>query len=198
MGYRHYLEVVNKEEVESIRKLNKEELVNYIKSQGRSLNDEDEEDGFDYISFENAFSKIEVCFEFGKLYFCDTAKQIEQTGFMLFDDKELRREFGDYRPFVVGKDAVLKAIEIYTKRVIDCYKECLKEPNDKNTRTVEEKCKREIQSHLNWCRNGIIDIDEKRKYELANTWLYEHSIFNLGLILKTLDWDKYCLIFRGW
>lgn len=202
MGYRHYFEIAPKKEVEAIRNLGKRELAKYIKSQGRKPREEYEER--DYISFSNIFSKLECVFEFGKLYWDDTVEQIQKTGEPLFKSRSLKEYFSDYDAYVVSKEAIIKAIKIYEQKVISHYEECLKAPEDSENkfdkRTIEQKCVDSVKSSLRWCKNGIILIEpsENRKYEIADTWLYEHTIFNLAYILRTLDFDNYSLIFRGW
>lgn len=201
MGYRHYFEIVPKNEVETIRDLGKRDLVKYIKSQGRSPQNEFERG---YIDFDSIFSELECVFEFGKLYWCDTASQIQKTGEPLFRNKSLKKYFDDYEPHLVNKNSIIKAIELQQKKVIDNYKECLKSPeeceNEFDKRTIEQKCIESVESQLRWCQNGIVAdaSKENRKYELADTWLYEHTIFNLAYILRIIDFDKYALIFRGW
>ena len=107
MGYRHYFYLVDKSKCEAIRNMTMSELCNYAKSEGV-------EGGDGWFSFnDNKFLDKKEIFEFGKLYWDDTADRIYSKGEPLFTDKEVQEDVSDYDPYVVGKPGVLEAIEIY-------------------------------------------------------------------------------------
>ena len=47
-----------------------------------------------------------------------------------------------------------------------------------------------------WKGLGVIDLDESHEW-LSKSWQYEHNIFDLVRLYKSIDWDKYTLIFLG-
>ena len=112
MGYRHYFYIVKKSDVEKCNNIVFDELK-------RQYGDAD-----GYIDFDEVFPRTEV-FEFGKLYYEDTAERIYNTGKPLFGDKECQKYFDDYYPFVVGKEGLLEAIKIYKEKAISAYQSLL-------------------------------------------------------------------------
>ena len=66
MGYRHYLYLVDKSEVEKVKDMDMKSLTKYAKQQGAEIFDE--EDGGGFYFNDDAFMKKAEVFEFGKLY----------------------------------------------------------------------------------------------------------------------------------
>jgi hypothetical protein len=48
-----------------------------------------------------------------------------------------------------------------------------------------------------WERLRAINLDPEDEC-ITNSWLYEHQIFELVRLYKTIDWDNKCLLFYGW
>lgn len=204
MGYRHYFYKVNKADIDIIKDMNYDELYEYAKQKGcKDINDEDK-----YIYFnEDRFLNKQEVFEFGKLYYDDTAEKIYNTGTPLFTNKETFEYFSDYYPYIVGKDGLLEAINIYQQKILDYYKGLLvdgdeaigpfgiviPQPQIKSINKLTE----EVRDKIFWNNKGIVDLDEKKPC-VTSTWLYEYSIFNLVFLLKTIDWEKETLLFYGW
>ena len=44
----------------------------------------------------------------------------------------------------------------------------------------------------------LANIDDDNKWQVTSSWEYEHSIFNLVHILKSIDWEQDTLLFYGW
>ena len=99
MGYRHYFFKADKKDVEMVMDLSYQQLKEKYADN-------------DYIDLDNVISHEEI-YDFGKLHYEDTAEQIYNTGKPLFMDKECMECFSDYKPYEVGKDGLIKAIEIY-------------------------------------------------------------------------------------
>lgn len=114
MGYRHYFYLVEKTQVEAVKHMSISELYEYAKKCGSEVSEEDGEKYF-YFNDEKFMNKTEI-FEFGKLYFDDTAERIYSKGIPLFEKQEVQEYLSDYSPFVVGKDGLLEAIKIYEKK----------------------------------------------------------------------------------
>ena len=54
-----------------------------------------------------------------------------------------------------------------------------------------------VQDKITWWKGlGVIDLDESHE-RLSKSWQYEHNIFDLVRLYKSIDWDKYTLIFLG-
>ena len=51
-------------------------------------------------------------------------------------------------------------------------------------------------ARISYC--AIANIDEDRKWHVTSSWEYEHSIFNLVHILKSIDWQEDTILFYGW
>ena len=203
MGYRHYFYKVKKADVETIKDMDYEQLKKYVADRGGEVVDDE-----NYVNFDDVISQTEV-HEFGKLYWDNTAKRIYDKGTPLFSKKETQDAFDDYSPYVVGKEGLLEAISIYQEKVLNYYKGLLVDGEERRlplgiTLTVEDvKSMDKVLEHLSdkisrisYC--GIANIDEDRKWQVTSSWEYEHSIFNLVHILKSIDWQEDTILFYGW
>lgn len=187
MGYRHYFYLVSKDEVEAVRDLSMEELYERAKAQGAETYEEEE--GWFYFNDDKFMNKEEI-FEFGKLYFDDTAERIYSKGVPLFSQEDVMENFQDYVPFVVGKEGLLEAISIYQEKVVRYYDSFTDDANDALYEMKQKVHRMRILA--------LVNTNEDKKWCMTGSWEYEHSIFNLVHILKTVDWDKYTLLFYGW
>jgi hypothetical protein len=203
MGYRHYFYKVKKADVETIKDMDYEQLKKYVTERGREFVDDE-----NYVNFDDVISQTEV-HEFGKLYWDNTAKRIYDKGTPLFSKKETQDAFDDYNPYIVGKEGLLEAISIYQEKVLNYYKGLLVDGEERQllfgiTLTVEDvKSMDKVLEHLSdkisrisYC--GIANIDEDSKWQVTSSWEYEHSIFNLVHILKSIDWQEDTILFYGW
>lgn len=200
MGYRHYFYLVDKKDVEKVSDKTYDELVDIAVEYGMEI----EENRYFHFNDEKFMNKKEI-FEFGKLYWDDTADRIYSKGTPLFEKEETRNALIDYRPYVMGQDAMLEAINIYKEKIIKYYQGLL------NNREYEyfydiipedladlKKIAQHIEDELWWWeRMGAIDVDLEHE-EISNSWLYEHQIFELVRLYKSIDWENKCLLFYGW
>lgn len=203
MGYRHYFYKVKKADVETVKDMSHEQLFKYVKERGGDVVEEDK-----WINFDDVLDQTEV-HEFGKLYWDDTAKRIYSKGVPLFSIDEVQEHFSDYVPYIVGKEGVLEAISIYQEKVIEYYKGLLKDGQDyslplgitihKDDVKSIDKLIEHIEDKLReiLCR-GLADTNEENKWQVTTSWEYEHSIFNLVHILKSIDWKQDTILFYGW
>ena len=205
MGYRHYFYKVKKADVEAIKDMDMTALYDYAK--GCNAEVYEEERSF-YFNDSNFLHKTEG-HEFGKLYWDDTAERIYSKGVPLFAKKEVQDEFSDYVPYVVGKEGVLEAIAIYQEKVINYYKGLLKDGIDyclPLSLTIHKDDVESIDKLIAHIENklqkilylGLADTNEKNKWQVTSSWEYEHSIFNLVHILKSIDWEQDTILFYGW
>lgn len=188
MGYRHYFYLVEKSEVENVKNMDMNSLTEYAKRQGVELYDESDGMGFYFDS--DAFMKKILVFEFGKLYWDDTAERIYKTGFPLFAKPEVQSEFDDYVPFVVGKAGLLEAIKIYNEKALSYYK--------KLESCEAGEIKKHIGDRIEDLTSGITNTDESKVWSVSRSGEYEHDVFNLVHLLKTIDWERNTLLFFGW
>lgn len=193
MGYRHYFYLVEKTQVEAVRHMSISEVFEYAEKCGSKVSEEDGKKYF-YFNDEKFMNKTEI-FEFGKLYFDDTAERIYSKGIPLFEKQEVQEYLSDYSPFVVGKDGLLEAIKIYEEKVLKYYKSLLSDNEEPQQSKMLERVEDKIRTLSAF---GLANTDETNKMKVTSSWEYEHSIFNLVHILKTIDWDKDTILFYGW
>lgn len=178
------------------------ELCNYAKSEGV-------EGGDGWFSFnDNKFLDKKEIFEFGKLYWDDTADRIYSKGEPLFTDKEVQEDVSDYDPYVVGKPGVLEAIEIYKRKIIEAYKNLLVDGGvqllpggfsigREDIKSID-KVREFIHEKLKWWELfGAIDLDETHE-SISDSYQYEHQIFELVRLYKSIDWETKTVLFYGW
>ena len=206
MGYRHYFYLADKKHCEAVKHLTPS-LFNAYCSMHFPQSVEDYGDEDKYIDFMETLGQKRI-FEFGKLYFDDTAERIYAKGVPLFQNDELRDYYSDYNPAIVGKEAIKEAIEIYRCKIINYYKGLIKngatmklppfgiEIKRADIDSIDKVCKH-IEDELRWWEKGALNLDED-KPRLTDSWLYEHTIFELVRLYKSIDWDKHCVLFYGW
>lgn len=186
MGYRNYLYRIKKKDVNKFRNMPLKEL------QDKYSDKEDDS----YIDIHKLIGE-DCIFEFGKLYWDDTIERIENSGEELFKQEEVQEWFCDYRPHLVGKEALKVTIDIYENKIKKMY-ENLQEEIEK-AKTFEEKCgiyQMHFRDYEYWWKNcKVINLE---KDAICHSWLYEHLIFELVHLYKTIDFNEYDLIFMGW
>lgn len=203
MGYRHYFYKVKKADVEAVKDMDYEQLFKYVKERGGEVVEEDK-----WINFDDVLDQTEV-HEFGKLYWDDTAERIYNKGVPLFTIAETQEHFSDYVPYIVGKEGLLEAISIYQEKVLKYYKDLLVDGGERRlplgiTLTVDDvKSIDKLVEHIrdkieSISYRGLANIDEDNKWQVTTSWEYEHSIFNLVHILKSIDWEQDTILFYGW
>lgn len=202
MGYRHYFKSVNNSDMEKIRKCcNEEELIEVEKSLSIECDD-------DYFNMTHLGRNL---FEFGKYY--ENAESIVNKGKPLFCNEELQERYSDYYPIIGGKELILDAIEWQKNHIIKIYEDLLNGNTDeidkilhyKGMTDEEIKLKRfenHLKDHLMWWKPEYgsftaINLD-LGKDELCDSWLYEHTIFDLVRIYKSFDESKETILFIGW
>lgn len=193
MGYRQYLYEVDKNLVEEIRNCKTEE--DYI-SVCRKFNVEVNDD---YVPINHLGKEI---YEFGKYY--ENSHELHKHGNSLFSSEELNEEYEDYGAIILEKSGLICAIEWQRDRIIKIYEDLLREKsiNEFDKRSQFDRMTEHITSHLKWWKNPYggftaYNLDEKCE-NIVESWLYEHSIFDLVRIYKSFDWENKCLIFAGW
>ena len=189
MGYRHYIYTIPKKNVEEVRKLNLKEI--------KERYGDKEDDG--YVWYKDVLKDMKCIFEYGKLYWDDTVERIHSTGEPLFLEDEVQKEFQDFDIYLVGKEALKVTIEIYENKIKKMYEELLN-----NTNLSDEEIKVKYEEHIkdynSWWRTewrNVLNLNENDEC-ICNSWLYEHQIFELVRLYKTIDFEKYDLVFLGY
>jgi hypothetical protein len=198
MGYRHYFYLIEKDLLNKIHHIEKDAFYKWGTDIG--LVDPDDEHYLPLYKIGKEF------FGFGKYY--ENANELQQYGKPLFKNKELSDRYEEYKPFIVGKEAVLNAIEWQKNQIIKVYenmllrtdKERLEE--DFDDRTKEQMYEQHLKSMYSDWKNGFnhvfaINLDESNPV-ITTSWKYEYSIFELVRCYKATDWEKYGLLFMGW
>lgn len=205
MVYRNYFYLVEKSEVSKVRSMNYEELCDYAKQCG-VVYDEDGEQYFDFP--DEKFMNKRRIFDFGRLRQDDTIERIHKVGMPLFDDQDIQEIFNEpYKPYITGKVGLETAIEIYKNKVVEYLKSLVKvdvDDTDSLLRQVQPD-KLDLQAVCNaimdklvvWDRYLPYDLDEHTD-KISSSQYYEYQIFELVRLYKTIDWDKYVLLFMGW
>lgn len=203
MGYRHYMYIVPCELVNDIKNMTYEELVEYGKTKGAVEEWDDEM----WVDIHEILGRREF-HEFGKYY--ENAENIEALGTPLFANADTQEHFADYNPYVVGRDAVLCAIEDYRNKIIKVYDKLLmsqeefdesSDPWERGKLTQEERIRHHLQCQKEEWENrwGYTAIDtDADNSRIVRSWLYEYAIFELVHQMKMMDWEKDTLVFYGW
>lgn len=209
MGYRHYFNLVDTQDCKAVENFTCAEWEECCKKHFPDAVDIDEYDDGTveiYINFHRVLNQKEI-HEFGKLYYEDTAERIESKGKPLFNNAETKEMYEYYNPYVVGKEGLLEAIEIYRQKVVDYYTDMLKdgaiqilpfgiEINREDIKSID-KVQEHIKDMIFWWRKGAIDTDLDDE-QITGSWLYEHRIFELVRLYKTIDWNTKSLLFYGY
>lgn len=204
VGYRHYFYLVDIEECDHVENMDYHTFVDYCENKAPGIVEDDGDSTF--VWFPDTLGQEEV-YEFGKIYYEDTAERIYSHGKPVFALKETQDAFSDYNPYRMGKDGMLEAIEIYKQKIIDHYKGLfedgavqilpfgieIKRDEIKSTDKLIDAARDQL---LWWEKLGVIDLDESHD-AISKSWLYEHQIFELVRLYKSIDWDKKCLLFYG-
>lgn len=187
MGYRNYLYKIPKKNVKELRSLTKQQMIDkYAEDEGYT--------SFHKILCEN---NAKCIFEYGKLYWDDTIERLHKTGERLFKDEDVNELFEEEDIYLLGEKAIEETINIYKEKIIKMY-DLLFENNDMSEKEIIEKYEEHLRDYkLWWNRLNAINLD-KDKECICDSWLYEHQIFELVRLYKTIDFEKYNLLFLGW
>lgn len=204
MGYRNYFAFVKKEYVCELRNLTEKELFsNY------------EEESDNWISFSSLLEN-DLQYELGKDITLLEEENICRNCESLFLDSEMNLRFKENNPRIIGREGIVNAINNFKKHIVDMYSSYLGLNEEKLTKLTElnsyelldkyEDGTYEIDSVrvtkflLNrfemWKHDRVLDLRENNNLVLS--WQYEHEIFQLTYLLKTIDFNKYDVIYYGY
>jgi hypothetical protein len=151
--------------------------------------------GYDDDYFDLDKVPQEMIYEFGKLYWDDTAERIYSKGVPLFERKEVMDKLSDFAPYIVGKEGLKEAIDIYKGKVINIYKDLLVDTDEGK---ASDKQINHVKDYLReWESGYAINLNEESK-KITHSWKYEFNMFELVRLLKTIDFEKDTILFYGW
>lgn len=179
MGYRLFFYVVPKKIVRQIQDAPPDaDPTNYVEG--------------DHVSARNILG-VECGFEFGKYipgWYQNEVIGPDPEPLQFFHDPD---PHGDYECYVVGREGLLRTIEMEKRRVYWLSAEALALP-DTNIEELRYRLKQDVA----WSGEFLLDLKEEHPYTVAGSWMYKHTIFNLVALLKGVDWDEKTLIYAGW
>ena len=196
MGYRHYLELIDKDKLKS---LNPEDIRDTSKKYRQ------EEEWFDIDRYlEERGAAFEEVMELGKYsdegYYLEKLDNSKHYGEFADIINTLKEEIGgdDHGFNLITRDDLIWVINAYRDRVVKIWEDTL---HTISTSDDIEHLKKEMTKYfhgkVHW-KDFMVNINLENKWDVQNTWTYEYELFNLVHILKTIDWDKQLLFVHGW
>ena len=193
MGTRYYLHAWEKPFTKSVISCNSlQELYTFGKSVNKDVAYYDSENHY-YLPIYNWGN---IIFEFGSYF--EYAKHLVETGVALFPElSPLHEYFAEHWLTMCNRELLRSIIEWQRERIVDNYKDLLSRTVDREKHLLAH-----VHDHLMWWEPEFGDytaynLSDKTDM-LTDSWLYEHTIFDLVRIYKTFDFDKYDLIFLCW
>lgn len=202
MGYRYYFVKIPKSEVEKVRDMSVEQLFTYgiescLNDYNLFSNKDSAEEFLNHLFYNDRFLHRKDMYDLGKMYWDDSAEKIHGHH-ELFNDPKVREIFADNEMYVVGKEGLIRAIEVYKQKIVDYYKNLLVDDFTFKKRTSAQKIQEHLEDVLEELRfKDFLDLDPNTKNILTWSWKYEYEIFNLVHILKIMDWEKDTLLMIG-
>lgn len=190
MGYRNSLYFMDKKVFNKIRKMNKDQLWDFIGKE-KAYSEEELKSVPSFYKLKD-IGVLEEAFEFGKYYDCDVSKCLKP----FFKDKEIHRYYNQDGEFMLAKFEIFECLlEDFRNRVLNYYKNLVEDiPDEYDTRSHYDRLLRDARDHLMWA--PYLGRPEK-KFSLGGGWLYEHEIFNLTYVMKLFNLKKQVLIWIG-
>ena len=211
MGYRTYIQVVKKDIVLELH--NCKTIDNILEVQKKhKLECFEPKNEFGEAYFKVYELPYREEFEFGK--HAESDKDIIQVTQDVFTTPELQGlvEENDFR---FGGIEVIKAainwaenhlIQMY-QNLINCKSDWEWEQHKIDLMTDEERkdyhykmLLKHCRDYLDWWKSGYFHAynDNREKPKLSNTWLYEHTFWDLVRMWKEFDEENELVVFLGW
>ena len=212
MGYRNYFAIIEKDKADKVINASHEEQMQFIAEVIRGdYSDPDyaeelvqehlERDVVDWYMLKNYLKPTEI-HECGKYFDHDTSEKIKEDCKDFSDD--------DTEFCIVKPESLLVCAEHYKQNAakwwrniitsIDMTDEEIKE-DWKNYPEGRPNIKERLEWHVRELESKYIDVldtDIKDKYRITSSWVYEYTMFELIHLYKTIDWDKYYLVWLGY
>ena len=182
MGYRNYIYVVEKEKAESVRNMTFDEL--------KKMSNE-EDDYFGYIGIMDVVG-CQCAMELGKYVEFDVKPYVKP----FFTDEDVHKRVNEEEDFMLLDSSALQAMSTYYKNESrDYFNKLLQEYKD-NKEVGSALLEKELETRVAFMNN--IDYIGENKFNLCDTWLKDYDLLNFVYLAKTVDFDKYYLLWMGW
>ena len=181
MGYRNYIYVVEKEKAEAVRHKSLNELKSMLKDP-------------DYLSCYDIRDLLEAkcAIELGKYVDFDVKPYI--TPF--FTSNEVHEKTNEEEEFVLLDPSTLQTMAtFYKNKSKNYFKKLLKQYED-DKETGGALLFKELETRVAFMDD--LDFVGTNKFNLCDTWLIDYDLLNFIYLMKTVDFDKYYLIWMGW
>lgn len=181
MGYRNYIGKISKENHNKIKDLTSKEFCEIYNTEYvccRKI------EGFECLYNLGKHIEDDIVDVFKTKFFNNIPEDPEEE-FYIVSEQFLTHLINEYR----------KKTILYLKSLVESKDKDVNDINDRNKTTYKEYVENKIS---NWKReDSIINLD-KSKNDIVNSWSYEHSIFELVRIYKSIDFEKDLLIYYGY
>lgn len=220
MGYRTYLGIMKKDQLNEILACQTEEdLLSVYQKNGWGA-EKDEYDGKTHYYFPVSRLGYRATFEFGK--YADLGEDFDSKRHEIFSKEHPLFKYFDGNDFWYGgEDLFLAAIENYRCKVRDYFNGLLKkEPSKEDSYDYFKYNHLSDSEKEQWQYNRVMMALCDKAYEwsdekcngwellpynlnkdnkaIISSWLYEYEIFELVRIYKTFDPETEVLIYYGW
>lgn len=196
MGYRHYFVLVEKSELEKLRKLSMDDLKNEFDKLSKEVGKLflDFEDYF-WSRFSPLFGDDKIIHELGKLYFCDTEERLLKfTKPINFENKEVEKRLTQDHRLVLGtKETLMEYGKICFEKVI-AYKETQLNQFD----DLQEPIKRDLNMDIIDLREAIKNFECISYFDAS--WDYKTAGIKMSTLVhyNLIDFEKYELLLVAW
>lgn len=180
MGYRNYIYVVRKDKADDFRRMGI-----------RALEDSP---GSNYISIYDTLDAIGAveAYELGKEVDVPLKRGLKP----FFMNTEVHSNVNAEHEFMLMEPDLLQTFAThYKKKTIDYNKRLLANYNKDKSAGGEE-----LYKDLKYRTSMMSTIDDSgdNPFCLVDTWLWDYDLLNFMFLLKTLDFDKYYLLWLGY
>lgn len=208
MGYRTYIAIIDKKQLNSLRKCNTlEDVAKVFEKYGWEY--EKDEEGYYCPVYNVGYTAVH---EFGK-YYENNYDEFNKKQKRIFKNKELDAEYEEYDFQYGGQELLEFAIQDYHSRIkrwfenLSSPKTCLPEYETWN-KTEDELKEMHYQKLVNECKAktyewnksfGLSPYNMNKKTQCCvSSWLYEYEIFDLVRMYKLFDSKKHYVVYYGW
>ena len=190
MGYRHHLYKIEKDRLNKIRNMTNSDLYIYTKS--------NEEDNYwsplDLFRDGHIYNLGEID---NKLYDVLEESRIDE----IFTNTEVKEKMKDYDNGILNAEGFLKIMDLYKEKILSYLENLLVDGNEESWRkqkTSQEKLKEHIEEKVRMIRNcDEYDFNLKNE-QVTGSWTFEYSLFELIRLYKTINWEKYYVVYLAY
>lgn len=180
MGYRHYLSVIQSEDVR---------LAQHVGQTGFQPND------ISSLDFLDIFLQDGNFFCFGGRCETDLLEDLKNLGEPLFGMCPLQEFVEDESPILLHQDGLIRVIDWVSARIFDMAQTI---KNNQGERAMFTNRWLAMWTGLPELCVQADCLGTKAKYRVTGQDYFDMSIFNLVHVLKMVDWEKDAIVLYGW